>query len=411
MSMYRPDKILIALLFSFTISASSAQKSTAPPPFAATAKSVTDYYGKYIDENRDRHLKEFVELVSIPSISSIPAHHADVIKAADWIVAKLKAIGMPTAEALPTSGNPVVFASWLNAPGKPTVLIYGHYDVQPVNEKEWTTPPFSPVARDGKVYGRGASDDKSGVMTSIWAVEAMLKKDGKLPVNLKFMFEGNEEVGSPGFKTFLENNKKELKADFALNADDGQYNDNTPAITISLRGSVAMEFSVKTADIDGHSGEFGGKTPNAAVDMAQIITSFFDENGNVAVKGFYDKVKPITARQKEMIKKIPYDPATDRKILGTTAEVGDTSYSPLERVWYRPTLEIVGMQSGYTGEGHSNIVPGHATTKITCRLVDNQNGDEIVQLIEKHIEKHCPPGAKITYKVSPGFASPMNLPA
>ncbi len=374
-------------------------------------KSLLASYEKYIDDNNDRHLEEFMELVSIPSISSIPSHKPDAARAAAWILDKLKAIGMTTAQLVPTDGNPVVFGSWDKAPGKPTVLIYAHYDVQPVNESEWDHPPFSPVVKDGKIFGRGASDDKSGVLTTIWAVEAMLHKDGKLPVNVKFMFEGNEEVGSPYFKSFLENNKELLKADFALNADDGQYDENTPAITVSLRGAVAMEFSVKTADTDAHSGEFGGKTPNAVVCMAQIIGSFYDKAGNVAVEGFYDKVIPITAQQKEMIKRIPYDPARDMKILGTTAEVGDTAYSPLERIWYRPTLEIIGMQGGYTAaEGHSNIIPGNAMARITCRLVNNQDGKEIVDLIVKHINKNCPAGARITYKLSGGYASPMTFP-
>ncbi len=368
-------------------------------------------YEKYIDENMTVHQKEFIELVSIPSISSIPSHKPDAANAANWIVSKLQAIGMTTSKLIPTEGNPVVYGSWDKAPGKPTVLIYGHYDVQPVKESEWDNPPFSPVLKDGKIFGRGASDDKSGVMTTIWAMEAMLHNDGKLPVNVKFMFEGNEEVGSPYFKGFLENNKELLKADFALNADDGQFDENTPAITVSLRGAVQLEFSVKTANTDAHSGEFGGKTPNSAVILAQIISSFYDKAGNVAVAGFYDKVLPVSAQQKEMIKKIPYDPATDMKILGTTAEVGDTTYSPLERVWYRPTLEIIGMQSGYTAaQGHSNIIPGNAMARITCRLVNNQDGAEIVQLIVKHINNHCPAGATITYKFSNGFASPVRIP-
>ena len=195
---------------------------------------------------------------------------------------------MSNVQLIPTEGNPVVYASWDKASGKPTVLIYAHYDVQPVKESEWDNPPFSPVIKDGKIFGRGASDDKSGVMITMLAIEAMLHVDGKLPVNVKFMFEGNEEMGSPYFKSFLEKNKELLKADFVLNADDGQYNENTPAITVSLRGAVAMEFSLKTANTDAHSGEFGGKTPNAVVDMAQIINSFYDKAGNVAVEGFYN---------------------------------------------------------------------------------------------------------------------------
>ena len=375
-------------------------------------KSTMRSYEKYIDDNMDAHIKEFIELVSIPSISSIPSHKPDVASAATWIVNKLKAIGITTAQLIPTDGNPVVYGSWDKAPGKPTVLIYAHYDVQPVKESEWDNPPFAPVVKDGKIFGRGASDDKSGVMTTIGAVEAMLSKEGKLPVNIKFMFEGNEEVGSPYFKSFLENNKELLKADFALNADGGQYDDTTPAMIVSFRGAVPLEFSIKTANTDAHSGEFGGKTPNSVMIMSQIISSFYDSKGNVAVEGFYDKVVPITAQQKEMIKKFPYDPSTDMKILGTTVEVGDTNFSPRERIWYRPTLEVVGMQGGYiAAEGHSNIIPGNAMARITCRLVNNQNGKEIIDLIVKHINKNCPAGAKVTYKFSTGYASPMTLPS
>jgi len=404
--------IILTSLSSFITTHIIAQNAKAKNEKKEKVKSSPTSYEKYIDDNTDTHIKEFMELVSIPSISSIPSHKPDVEKAAAWIVNKLKAIGMTTAQQIPTDGNPVVYGSWDKAPGKPTVLIYAHYDVQPVTESEWENPPFAPKLEDGKIFGRGASDDKGGVMISIWAVEAMLSKDGKLPVNVKFMFEGNEEVGSPYFKSFLENNKELLKADFALNADDGQYDDNTPAITVSLRGAAQLEFSVKTANTDAHSGEFGGKTPNAVVAMAQVINSFYDKAGNVAVEGFYDKVLPITVQQKEMIKKIPYDPAMDMKILGTTAEVGDTAYSSLERTWYRPTLEIVGMQGGYTAaEGHSNIIPGNAMARITCRLVNNQDGKEIIDLIVKHINKNCPVGAKITYKFSTGYARPMTFPA
>ena len=391
---------------------STAQNTRAKSSKKVPAKTPLSSYEKYIDDKMDAHLQEFIELVSIPSISSIPSHKPDVARAGAWIVNKLKAIGITTAQLIPTEGNPVVYGSWDKAPGKPTVLIYAHYDVQPVKESEWDNPPFAPVVKEGKIFGRGASDDKSGIMTTIWAVEAMLSKDGKLPVNVKFMFEGNEEVGSPYFKSFLEKNKELLKADFALNADDGQYDENNPAMTLSLRGAVQLEFSVKTANTDAHSGEFGGKTPNAVLAMSQIISSFYDKLGNVAVEGFYDKVVPVSAQQKEMIKRIPYDPAKDMEMLGTTAEVGDPAYSPLERVWFRPTLEIVGMQGGYTAtEGHSNIIPGNAMARITCRLVNNQEGQDIIDLMVKHINKNCPAGATVSYKFKPGYASPMQFPA
>jgi acetylornithine deacetylase/succinyl-diaminopimelate desuccinylase-like protein len=289
-------------------------------------------YEKYIDSNNDAHLKEFMELVSIPSISSIPSHKPDVEKAANWIVNKLKSIGMTTAQTIPTDGNPIVYGSWDKALGKPTVLIYAHYDVQPLKESEWDNPPFAPKVMDGKIFGRGASDDKSGVMMTIWAVEAMLSSDGKLPVNVKFIFDGEEEKGSPNFKKFLDKNKDLLKADFALNADGSQNSETTPSILMSLRGAATLEFNIKTANTDAHSGQFGGKTPNSAVIMSQIISSFYTKDGNVAVEGFYDKVVPTTLQEKEMIKKVPYDKADDMKILGTTAEVGDTIFSPLERI-------------------------------------------------------------------------------
>ncbi|MDN3657031.1 M20/M25/M40 family metallo-hydrolase [Ferruginibacter paludis] len=404
--------IFLTVLSSFISTHLMAQNTVTKNAKKEKVKPAMPLYEKYIDDNMDAHLKEFVELVSIPSISSIPSNKPDVEKAAAWIQNKLRAIGIPTTQLIPTDGNPVVYGSWDKAPGKPTVLIYAHYDVQPVKESEWDNPPFAPVIKDGKIFGRGASDDKSGVMTTIWAVEAMLSTNGKLPVNVKFMFEGNEEVGSPYFKDFLIKNKDLLKADFALNADDGQIDENNPAMTVSLRGAAQMEFSIKTANTDAHSGEFGGKTPNAVLILSQIISSFYDNKGNVAVEGFYDKVVPVSPQQKEMIKKIPYDPATDMKILGTTAEAGDTSFSPLERIWFRPTLEIVGMQGGYTAaEGHSNIIPGNAMARITCRLVSNQNGKEIIDLIVKHINKNCPPGATVTYKFGKGYASPMQLPA
>lgn len=369
-------------------------------------------YEKYIDANNDTHLKEFVELVSIPSISSIPANQADVEKAANWIVNKLKAIGMTTAQTIPTDGNPIVFGSWDKAIGKPTVLIYAHYDVQPVKESEWENPPFTPKVIDGKLLGRGTSDDKSGILLSIWAVEAMLRIDGKLPVNVKFVFDGEEEKGSPSFKKFLDKNAALLKADFALNADGSQFSETTPSILMSLRGAAILEFKIKTADIDAHSGQFGGKTPNAAVALSQIISSFYTKDGNIAVEGFYDKVVAATIQEKEMIKKVPYEASKDMKVLGTTAEVGDTTFLPLERVWYRPTLEIIGMQSGYTAvEGHSNSIPGNAMARITCRLVNNQSGKEIIDLIVKHINKNLPAGAAVTYKYNNGYTRPMKFPA
>jgi acetylornithine deacetylase/succinyl-diaminopimelate desuccinylase-like protein len=403
---------IVASLHLLLINHSTAQDTHSNSSKKEQLKSSLSSYEKYIDDNMDEHLKEYVQLVTIPSISSMASHKPDVIKAGEWIVKKLTSIGFTTAELIPTDGNPVVYGGWEKAPGKPTVLIYAHYDVQPIKESEWENPPFAPVVKDGRIFGRGASDDKSGVMISILAAETLLRTDGKLPVNVKFIFDGEEESGSPNFKSFLSQHKELLKADYALNADGGQYNDTTPSIVLSLRGSVQLEFTVKTANMDAHSGEFGGKTPNAVVAMSQIITSLYTQEGNVAVAGFYDRVLPPTPAEKEMIKRMPYYPARDMHILGTTAEVGDPAYSALERVWFRPTLEIIGMIGGYTApEGHSNIIPGHAMARITCRLVNNQSGEEIIDLIEKHISKNCPVGATVSFKHSGGHISPMKFPA
>jgi len=292
--------LILVSLNLFVNSNSTAQSINSKTSKKEKVKTSISSYEKYIDDNNGSHLKELFELVSIPSISSIESNKPDVAKAADWIVNKLKAIGMTTAQTMPTDGNPFVYGSWDKAPGKPTVLIYAHYDVQPVKESEWDNPPFAPKLENGKIFGRGASDNKSGVMITIWAVEAMLRTDGKLPVNVKFIFDGEEEIGSPNFKTFLAKNKELLSADFALNADGSQYTDTVPSIEMSLRGSAKLEFKIKTADVDAHSGEFGGKTPNAVMIMSQIIASFYTKEGNVAVEGFYDKVIPSTLQEKEI---------------------------------------------------------------------------------------------------------------
>ena len=397
---------LFALSFLLITSLASAQTAA-----SKKAKASLTGYKTYFDQNEARHVGEFLELVDIPSISSISSHKADVEKAAAWIVKKMQSIGLTTAKLIPTAGHPAVYGSWEGAKGKPTIIIYAHYDVQPVKESEWKTGPFKATLEDGKIFGRGATDDKSGVMVPLWAVEAMLQQDKVLPVNVKFLFDGEEEIGSPNFRKLLMDNKELLKADFALNADGAQFNETTPSIWVGLRGSVQMEFNVKTANYDAHSGLFGGKTPNSVKAMAEIISSLYNEDGSVAVEGFYDNVLPITAAEREMTSKVPYDPADDMKELGTIAEVGDTNYSSLERLWYRPTLEVIGMQGGYTApEGHSNIIPSNAMARITCRLVNNQNGDEVIQSIVKHIDKHCPKGATVTYKYRQGYARPMKFP-
>jgi acetylornithine deacetylase/succinyl-diaminopimelate desuccinylase-like protein len=360
---------------------------------------------QYIKDNEQKHVQELMDFVSIPSISSLPAHKEDVMRAAEWLQKKLQSIGMENPQVMATEGHPVVFAEWNKAKGKPTVLLYGHYDVQPVNEALWNSPPFTPKLENGRVYGRGASDDKGSALTGIWAVEALLKKDGKLPVNVKFLFEGEEETGSQNLDKFVAAHKDLLKADDAYSADAFQKSDNQPAMIMSVNGASTMEFSIKTASRDLHSGVFGGRLPNAAAAMASIVASLHTPDGKVAVPGFYDKVTPMTDEEKQRAATVPYDEKKELQDVGATAFAGgEKGYTSLEKAWYRPTLEICGMWSGYTAEeGFLNIVPASAHCRIMCRLVTNQDPVEIMALIKKHINGQLQEGVAITWKDIGGF--------
>jgi acetylornithine deacetylase/succinyl-diaminopimelate desuccinylase-like protein len=372
----------------------------------ASDTTPVNQYKKYIDDNLQKHLAEFTSFVAIPSISSLPLHKEDVQRCAGWLKDRLSSMGLENAQVLPTDGHPLVFAEWNKAPGKPTVLIYGHYDVQPVQEALWSGKPFEPRVENGRIYGRGASDDKGGVMTAIWAIEAMLQQDGKLPVNVKFLFEGEEEIGSPHMEKFVSDHKDLLKTDYAYSVDAMQESDTQPEMVMSVRGAATMEFTLTTANRDLHSGIYGGKLPNAAQALTQIITSLHAPDGKCAVAGFYDQVKPMTTEEKAMAAKAPYDERKEMQEYGATLFAGEKGYTATERVWYRPTLDVTGMWSGYTAdEGFLNIVPGSAHCRLMCRLVEDQNGDEIIELIKKHIARHMPPGVTIKYKELGGFAN------
>lgn len=371
-----------------------------------------DFSTKDLDTNHERHFKDLTSFLAIPSISSLSAHKEDMQKAAAWLVNKLLDMGMSTAEAVQTNGHPIVLSTWKKANRKPTVLIYGHYDVQPVDEKQWNSPPFKATLLNRRIYGRGATDDKGGLMIPVWAVESILKEKGSLPVNVIFVFDGEEEIGSPDFKLFLQQHASALQADFAYNADGAQYSDSIPSIWMGLRGSAALEFTIKTANTDAHSGLYGGKTPNASKAAAQVISSLYTNDGKVAVKGFYKQVQPLTKEEKQRLLQIPYDATKDMKDLGTTAEVGERGYTALERLWFRPTIEVTGMWSGYTAaDGFANIIPGMAHVRLNCRLVLNQDGKEIIKLIEQHILKNCPSGATVTFKEFDSYAKPIKFPA
>jgi acetylornithine deacetylase/succinyl-diaminopimelate desuccinylase-like protein len=363
-------------------------------------------YTKYIKDNLPAHVQEFIEFVTIPSISSLAASKQDVQHCAEWLRGKLQSKGLLNVQVLPTDGHPVVFAEWNKAKGKPTVLIYGHYDVQPVQEANWASPPFAPREDNGRIYGRGAADDKGGIVAAIWAIEAMLQKDGKLPVNVKFFFEGEEEIGSISLTKFIAEHKDLLKADYSYSVDAFQKNDEQPEMILSVRGGAVMEFTLTTANRDLHSGVFGGKLINAAQALSQIVESLHDKDGKVAVAGFYDKVQPMTDEEKAMAARTPYDEHKEVQDNGATLFAGEKGYTATERVWYRPTLDVTGIWSGYTAEdGFLNIVPGSAHCRLMCRLVMSQESNEIISLIKKHIEAHTPAGATITYKNIGGFSN------
>jgi acetylornithine deacetylase/succinyl-diaminopimelate desuccinylase-like protein len=372
----------------------------------------TRSFETFVKEQREKQIKELAEFLAIPSISSLPAHKNDMVLAAEWLARKLKAIGMTETDVITAGGHPVVFSKWNKATGKPTVLIYGHYDVQPVKEEEWKTPPFVATTLNERIYARGAADDKGGLMIAVWAVEGILKTGGSLPVNLIFLFDGEEEKGSPNFKKFLQTQQSLPKVDFAYNADGAQFNDSTPSIWMSLRGSLPVEFEVRTATVDAHSGIYGGKTPNAAKAAAQIIASFYTPDDKVAIKHFYDRVLPLSKKEKDMIKNVPYDEKKDEKDLGTTVETGDHTHTPLERLWYRPTLEVTGVWGGYTAaEGFANIIPASVRVRLNCRTVANQEANEITHLIIQHILQHSPRGVTITFKDFEGYSMPIKFPA
>ena len=405
--------ILFALHLSLLASAQKKPVDTVNNPLVARRITIdTREFETFVKDAQPQQLRELAEFLKIPSVSSVPAHKNDMVTAAEWLAKKLKTIGMTQTEVVATAGHPIVFSKWNKATGKPTVLIYGHYDVQPVKENEWKTPPFVATTSNERIYARGAADDKGGLMIPIWAVEGILKRESSLPVNLVFLFDGEEEKGSPNFKKFLQTHQSLLKVDLAYNADGMQFNDSTGSIWMSLRGSIAVEFEVRTANTDAHSGIYGGKTPNAAKAAAQIIASFYTPDDKIAIEHFYDRVLPLSKSEQTMITKVPNDEKKDKNDLGTTAEAGDAAFSPLERLWYRPTLEVTGVWGGYTAEeGFANIIPGSVHVRLNCRTVADQNGVEITRLIKQHVSKHSPKGVTVTFKDFESYSTPIKFPA
>ncbi|WP_149094755.1 dipeptidase [Paenibacillus terrae] len=353
-------------------------------------------YSAYFEKVREQQLDELKEWLSIPSISALSEHKGDINKAADWLAAKLTSAGLENVEIIPTKGHPLVYADYLHAPGKPTILVYGHYDVQPVDPLHlWETPPFEPSIRDGKLYARGATDDKGQVFLHIKAVEAILKQEGKLPLNIKFCIEGEEEVSSPSLLEFLQTGADRLAADAVLVSDTSLIEKGKPAICTGLRGLCSLEVAIRTANTDLHSGSFGGGVPNALHALVSLLATLHDDKGRVSIDGFYDDVAPLSAEMRAEFVKQDFNESKLQKDLALDSLYGEEGFSFVERVGARPTLELNGVYGGFQGEGTKTVIPKEAHAKITCRLVANQNPQDILDKIERHLRAHVPTGATL----------------
>ncbi len=365
----------------------------------------------YLEANQDRYLKELLEFLSIPSVSSLKEHMEDVQKAAEWVVARLQTAGFENVRILPTGGHPVVYGDWLHAPDRPTVMIYGHFDTQPVDPLElWSRPPFEPEVKNDRVYARGASDDKGNMLAPILAVEALLSSEGRLPVNLKCFFEGQEEIGSPQLPEFISANRQLLACDLIYSADGGQWDEDQPALMIGLRGLCNLQIDVRAARSDTHSGTFGGTIMNPIHALVRLIHTMHTPQGRIAVEGFYDAVRPLSKTEQAQIAEIPYDEADYMAKLGVDELFGEPGYSTYERAWTRPTLEVNGIWGGFQGEGVKTVLPSTAHAKVSCRLVPDQEPGRIIELLRTHIEKHTPPGVKVTVVPNPSVADPFLIP-
>lgn len=353
-------------------------------------------FEEYVKQNFDRYIQEMTEMLRIPSISTLEENKPDMIRCADYVAGKLKEAGLSKVEIFPTKGHPVVYGEWLGAKGKPTVLIYGHYDVQPVDPIDlWESPPFEPVIKDGKIYARGATDDKGQVFAHIKSVEALLKTTGSLPVNVKFIIEGEEEIGSPNLAPFIKANKKLLKADSIMISDTALYAPGQPTICYGLRGLCYMEIEVTGPNRDLHSGTYGGAVANPINILADIISKLHDKNRKITIPGFYDDVVKATKKERDNFKLLEHSDAKYAKELEVAELLGEKGYTTIERAGIRPTLDCNGIWGGFTGAGAKTVIPSKASAKISMRLVPNQDPEKIARLFTAHIKNLAPKSVKV----------------
>jgi acetylornithine deacetylase/succinyl-diaminopimelate desuccinylase-like protein len=350
----------------------------------------------YFGTTANRTLEELFEFLKIPSVSADRQYQHEVRAAACFLVEQLERAGLADPQLYETAGNPIVYAEWLDATGAPTVLVYGHYDVQPPDPlSKWVTPPFEPTLRGGHIYARGVSDDKAPLFIAIKVAQAYFAMCGKLPVNVKFLFEGEEEIGSPNLEPFIKRHADMLKADFVLSADGAMWRSDHPTLNISSRGLVALELGIRGPHKDLHSGRHGGAVANPLHAMAQLIASLHDDEGRVAVAGFYDDVLPMAEEARASTRSIPFDEQSYLYEIGSPELYGEADYTTLERLWNRPTLEVNGMWGGYQGQGSKTVIPSEAHAKITCRLVANQDPGVIIRRLTNHFQRHLPRGVTL----------------
>jgi acetylornithine deacetylase/succinyl-diaminopimelate desuccinylase-like protein len=345
----------------------------------------------FINANHDRYLEELKAYLAIPSISALPEHAADIRRCAEWSASEMRRIGLEGVRLIETPGNPVVYGNWLGAPGAPTILFYGHYDVQPVDPLDlWTTPPFEATVRDGELFARGAADDKGQVFMHFKAIEAHMKKNGRMPVNVKFILEGEEEVGSPNLDDFIRQHKDELAANVVVVSDSGMFDHGVPSISYGLRGLIYFQIDLRGTSSDLHSGSFGGAVANPAFVLAQVLAQMKDKSGHVRIPGFYDDVRALREEERAEYKRLPFDEKRYQKDLGAPRLFGEKGYTTLERTWARPTFEVNGLLSGFTGEGAKTVIPAVAMAKVSMRLVPDQDPDKIAVLFEAFVKKVTP---------------------
>ncbi|MBI4458926.1 MAG: dipeptidase [Acidobacteria bacterium] len=355
----------------------------------------------YIESNKDRFLEELNSFLKIPSVSTLPQHKQDIQRASDFVATKLQTAGIEKVEIIATQGHPLVYGEWRKAPGKPTVLCYGHYDVQPPDPlEEWITPPFEPTIRGDNLYARGAADDKGQMYIHIKAAEALLQAHGKLPVNVKFLIEGEEEVGGLAVDKYVRENAEKLRCDVALISDTEMFAPGLPTLCIGLRGLVYTELLATGAAQDLHSGMYGGAAPNPLMGLIRILSQLQTPDYRVHVPGFYDDIVPPTPEEKASWAELPFDEkAFLRGEVGSPRLVGEEGFEVLERLWARPTLEVHGFTGGFQGEGAKTVIPAKASAKMSMRLAPRQDPQKILAAFEKEVDRLTPPGLSVQVKV------------